>query len=302
MSVQRWINKYLPSDLSGESFVITGANSGIGFELAKIIAKLNGTLYLTVRNKERGEKAKKELLEINPKANITLLDLDLSDFNSIDRFTDYIIKNNIDIDYLYNNAGVYRLPYSLTKEGIEIQTGTNYIGTLYLMNNLIDYLRKLPHQVKVGFVNSVTTYYYKLDFDHFFPSPKDKPIHTYANSKTMTTHMFYYFYKKYENTNVNFYLAHPGSTYTPLIAKGYKNHAIKLLGRKFMKIFFHLPPKACLVYANMIRNIPNGSYTGPRGPLQMSGYPKIYKIKPKQIKNYKKTIEIGIETIDERRR
>ena len=297
MRVNKWIEKYLPSDLSGDTFLITGGNSGIGFELAKIIASLHGKLILTVRNMEKGEQAKQELLKLNPNANITLLKLDLADFDSINQFTDYIIKNNIDIDYLFNNAGVYRLPYSLTKQEIEIQTGTNYIGTLLLMNNLIGYLRKLPHHVKVTFVNSVTTYYYKLDFNHFWPDEKDKPIHTYANTKTMTTHMFYYFYKKYENTNVSFYLAHPGSTYTPLIAKGYQNQTIRLLGRKFMKVFFHLPNKACLVYANSIRDIPNGSYTGPRGPLQMSGFPKIYKLKNKQIKNYEKTIELGNEAI-----
>ena len=301
MKVNKWIDKYLPSDLSGHTFLITGGNSGIGFELAKIIASKNGNLILAIRNMKKGEEAKKVLLEINSNANITLLELDLSDFDSIERFTNYIIKNNIDIDYLFNNAGVYRLPYSLTKQGIEIQTGTNYIGTLMLMNNLITYLTSLPHHVKVTFVNSVTTYYYRLDHNHFFPTEKDNPIHTYANTKTMTTHMFYYFLKKYENTNVSFYLAHPGSTYTPLIAKGYQNQAIRLLGRKFMKIFFHLPNKACLVYAMVLRDIPNGSYIGPRGPLQMSGYPKLLKFKNKYIKNYEKTIEIGLETISTHR-
>ena len=297
MKVKSWIKKYLPSDLTNKTFLITGGNSGIGFELAKIIASLNGKLILTVRNMARGEEAKKALKEINRKADITLLELDLADFNSIHSFTNHIIRNNVDIDYLFNNAGVYRLPYSLTKQGIEIQTGTNYIGTLLLMNNLIDYLKQLSHEVKVCFVNSVTTYYYKYDPEHFFPSEKDKPIHTYANSKSMTTHMFYYFFKKYENTNLKFYLAHPGSTYTPLIAKGYKNHAIKLLGRRFMKIFFHKPEKACLVYASVIRDIPNGSYIGPRGPLEMSGFPKLLKIKNKYIKDYQRTIDLGNETI-----
>ena len=300
MTVKGWIDKHLPNSLEGDTFVITGGNSGIGFELAKIVASLNGKLILACRDIKKGEAAKQELLKINPKANIAVLELDLADFSSINRFSRYIITHKIDIDYLFNNAGVYRLPYSLTKQGIETQIGTNYIGNLLLMNNLMDYLLKLPHQVKVTFVNSVTTYYYKFNQDHFFPTPKDKPIHTYANSKSMVTHLFYYLYKKYENTNVNFYLAHPGSTYTPLIAKGYKNHAIRLLGRKFMKIFFHLPNKACLVYAMVIRNIPNGSYIVPRGLLEMSGFPKLGKIKNKYLKDYQRTIDIGNEEISTR--
>lgn len=301
MKINSWIKKNLPSDLSNKTVLITGGNSGIGFELAKIVTALHSKVILAVRNLSRGEQAKEELLKIDSNADISVLELDLADFNSIDNFTNHIIKNNTDIDYLYNNAGVYRLPYSLTKQGIEIQTGTNYIGTLLLMNNLIDYLTTLSHEVRVCFVNSVTTYYHKFSHDHFFPTEKDKPINTYANSKTMTTHMFYYFFKKYENSNVHFYLAHPGSTYTPLIAKGYKNHAIKLLGRRFMKIFFHRPEKACLVYAIVLSNIPNGSYIAPRGPLEMSGFPKLIKIKNKQIKDYRKTIDIGLETISTHR-
>lgn len=297
MKIKKWIAKNLPDSLSGDTFLITGANSGIGFELAKIVVSLHGNLIMAVRNLAKGKQAKQELLSIDDKAHITVLELDLSDFNSIERFTSYIISNKIDIDYFYNNAGVYRLPYSLTKHGIETQIGINYIGTLLLTNNLVDYFRKLPHQVRICFVNSVVTYYYKYDPDHFFPSPKDKPIHTYANSKSMTTHMFYYFYKKYENTNLSFYLAHPGSTYTPLIAKGYQNQTIRLLGRRIMKTFFHLPNKACLVYAMVIKNIPSGSYITPRGPFELSGYPKIRKLKNKQIKDYQKTIEIGLDTI-----
>ena len=301
MKINNWIKKNLPSDLKNKTVLITGANSGIGFELAKIVTKLHANVILAVRNLSRGEQAREELLKIDENANVSVLELDLADFDSINKFTNHIIKNNIDIDFLYNNAGVYRLPYSLTKQGIEIQTGTNYIGNLLLMNNLIDYLTSLPHEVKVCFVNSVTTYYHKFSHDHFFPTEKDKPIHTYANSKTMTTHMFYYFYKKYENSNVHFYLAHPGSTYTPLIAKGYKNHAVKLLGRRFMKIFFHKPDKACLVYATILSDIPNGSYIAPRGPFELSGYPKLIKLKEKQIKDYQKTIDIGLETISTHR-
>ena len=297
MKIKTWIDNNLPKDLSGKSFLITGSNSGIGYELAKIVASLNGRLYLAVRNLSKGEEAKKELLKINPNAKIDVLELNLADFASIDKFSHYIITNKIDIDYFYNNAGVYRLPYSLTKQCIETQLGTNYIGTLLLMDNLVDYLLSLPHKVKITFVNSVVTYYYKYNIDHFFPTEKDKPIKTYANTKTMTTHMFYYFYKKYEGTNLSFYLAHPGSTFTPLIAKGYQNQSIRYLGRRFMKTFFHLPPKACLVYASVIKDIPNGSYIVPRGLLEMTGFPKLKKIKEKQIKDYEKTVDIGEETI-----
>ena len=99
MNVNKWIDRYLPSDLSDHTFLITGGNSGIGFELAKIIASKNGKLILAIRNISKGEEAKKQLLKINDKIDIQLLELDLADFDSIDRFTDYIIKNNIDIDY-----------------------------------------------------------------------------------------------------------------------------------------------------------------------------------------------------------
>ena len=299
MKIEKWLGKNLASSYKGKTFLITGGNSGIGYEFAKLLTRFDANVIITVRNDKRGEEAKNSILKEYPSASIRVMHLDLADFSSINEFSDTIKKEKIDIDYFFNNAGVYRLPYSLTPQGLEVQTGTNFVGTLLLMNNLIDYFLSLKHEVKICFTGSVTSYYYKLSYNHFYPDENDKPIHTYANTKTMTIHMYHYFLEKYQDTNLEFYLAHPGSTYTPLIAKGYKNQAIRLLGRRFMKIFFHMPNKACLTYAYVLKDIPNGSFIVPRGIGELSGYPKLARLKKKYLYDYLKTIDIGNKLIEE---
>lgn len=130
-------------DLTGQTIIITGANTGIGFHCAIQLAKLNANLILGVRGQNRAEKA---AALIKQKANnstgtIVGLHLDLSHLQAVKEFVIRAKKHcNNRVDILLNNAGVMTTPYQLTSDGFELQMGTNCIGHHYLTKLLLPLL------------------------------------------------------------------------------------------------------------------------------------------------------------------
>lgn len=286
----KWIEKNFNSNLNNKNIIITGANSGIGFEVSYICASLNANIIMAVRNINRGKLAKEKILKDFPKANIDVVELDVSSIDSIYSFKDYIISNNIDIDVFYNNAGILKANGN-TVDGIELIMGTNYFGVVLLNNLLADYLKSLNHEVKVIFTNSIAMYIHSINYNDFFSEKKYKCFKAYAKSKRALTHYFIDYSLKCENSNVKALLVHPGITYTPLIKKSF-NKVIAKLADMFMNIIFHKVDKAALSTMYLLNdNVDNYTYVGPRGLLGMSGYPKEKKIIKSIRKNYNKTIE-----------
>jgi NAD(P)-dependent dehydrogenase (short-subunit alcohol dehydrogenase family) len=128
MSASRWTTSDLPS-LDGRTFVVTGANSGIGREAARGLAGAGAHVVLAVRSTEKGEEAAAEI-----GGSTEVRALDLSDLASIRAFAD---GWDGDIDVLVNNAGVMATPETRTKDGFELQIGTNHLGHFALTNLLL---------------------------------------------------------------------------------------------------------------------------------------------------------------------
>jgi len=293
--IKKWIDKNITIKLENKNVFITGANSGIGFELAKECAYLNANIFMLIRNLNKGQKAKEDILSIYPSTNIELIELDLSSLESIKNA--YEILKTKDIDIFINNAGIFRMPLSYTKDNIEITMATNYIGVLYLNSLLNEYFITLNHPVLNVFTTSITSKMYKINYSDFYSLKTKSYIKRYGRTKVAINNMYYYFLDKYKNSNIIFSLVHPGATYTPLIQKGYKNKVFEHMANIFMKLVFHTPEKAALTDLYAI-NKDSASLVGPRGFLELSGYPKIIKIKKN--KNYMKSVDIGLEEIEKR--
>ena len=289
-NIEKWLNKNLTTNLSNKTIIITGANSGIGFEVSYLCASLNANVIMAVRNLSRGNIAKEKILKDFPNANISLMELDVSSINSIKAFTNNIIENNIDIDVFYNNAGILKAS-GTTVDGIELIMGTNYFGVVLLNNSLFNYFKKLNHEVKVIFTNSVAMYIHRIDYNDFFSTSKYKCFKAYARSKRALTHYFIDYSNKCEKSNIKALLVHPGITYTPLIQKSF-NKVIAKLADMFMNLIFHKVEKAALSTMYLLNDdVNNKTYVGPRGLLGFSGYPKKKKIIKSIKKNYLKTID-----------
>jgi NAD(P)-dependent dehydrogenase (short-subunit alcohol dehydrogenase family) len=129
-------------NLTGKLAVVTGANSGIGFGITKRLAAAGAEVVLAVRNLQKGENAKRELLVTRPGAKLRIEQLDLANLKSIRAFGERLNLQGRPVDYLFNNAGVMTPPSRFaTEDGFELQFGANYLGHFALTGHLLPLLK-----------------------------------------------------------------------------------------------------------------------------------------------------------------
>jgi len=134
-----WTANDMP-DLSGKTVVVTGGNSGIGYEAALQFARKKAHTILACRSLDKANMAAAHIVASNPGAAVEVMELDLSSLASIRNFADAFHKSDRNIDALVNNAGVMALPYRKTVDGFEMQFGTNHLGHFALTGLLLDAL------------------------------------------------------------------------------------------------------------------------------------------------------------------
>ena len=132
MNSAKWTAQDLPR-LDGRTFVVTGANSGIGFAAAREVGRAGARVVLAVRDVAKGEAAAASI-----PGETEVRRLDLADLESVHAFAD---AWEGDLDVLVNNAGVMALPERRTKDGFEMQIGTNHLGHFALTNLLLEHVR-----------------------------------------------------------------------------------------------------------------------------------------------------------------
>ncbi len=134
-----WTPTNLPR-CEGKTFVVTGANSGLGFETTKYLAAQGGRVLMLCRNKAKGEAAMVAIKSsVGADADLTLIDLQLDDLNSVEAAAQAVRDRTDTIDALIANAGIMMTPKRLlTKQGHELQFGTNHLGHFALCARLAD--------------------------------------------------------------------------------------------------------------------------------------------------------------------
>ncbi|MDY7081188.1 MAG: SDR family NAD(P)-dependent oxidoreductase, partial [Halobacteria archaeon] len=129
-------------DMTGKNVVVTGANSGLGFEASKAFAEKGANVVLACRSDARGNKAVKKIEnddEVND-ASVEFMKLDLADLSSIRRFAVNFKDEFSSLDVLCNNAGLMAIPRQETEDGFEMQLGVNHFGHFVLTSRLINWL------------------------------------------------------------------------------------------------------------------------------------------------------------------
>ena len=127
-------------NLEDKRILITGGASGIGYEAARVMASKGAEVILAVRNMEKGQRASDKIKSEFPSANVCIMNLDLGDLKSIKDFAEKFLNQYNCLDLLINNAGVMIPPYKHTKDGFELQFGTNHLGHFALTGRLLPLL------------------------------------------------------------------------------------------------------------------------------------------------------------------
>jgi NAD(P)-dependent dehydrogenase (short-subunit alcohol dehydrogenase family) len=264
-------------DLTEKKVIITGANSGIGFEAAKALAQKGAEVILAVRNVQKGKQAIERIKKENPHAKLVAMDLNLSDLTSVRDFAQNF-KNDYDsLDLLINNAGVMIPPYQKTNDGFELQFGTNHLGHFALTGLLLPILKKTPNS-RVVTLSSIAHRGASIFFDNLNGTKGYKAMKFYGQSKLANL----LFAKELDNRLKQHDIStislacHPGISSTNLFKLGKKDTPPWYLSA-LMKAFLQPASMGALptVYAATDKNLIGGEYIGPDGRGNRKGYPAI---------------------------
>lgn len=269
----KWLSKNCLHSLQGKTVLITGANSGIGFKEAETMLYLGANVVMACRNPQKAAAARDALLKDYPDANVTLMQLDMADFSSIDAFSKRLIEEKIDVDVFVNNAGVFHQPNQKTANGFELVLGTNYLGVYYLTERILPYLSSLPHEVR--YVNTISIIHKigKIRYEDFYCEKRYNNFRVYARSKLCLARYSYALANKCLDTNVRVAMIHPGISMTPLGVNGFGG-IVQRLAQAF-KGCFNSPEKSSLALAYVLeKEIQDGSIIGPNAFWGGWGYPK----------------------------
>ena len=137
---------YQESDVPGQlgkTALVTGANTGIGYDAARVLATTGARVLLGCRSEERADVAIRKIKAIKPEADVEWLPLDLASLASVEAAAD-IVRGESQLDLLINNAGVMIPPKQLTEDGFELQFGVNHLGHFALTGHLLSKLKDQP--------------------------------------------------------------------------------------------------------------------------------------------------------------
>jgi NAD(P)-dependent dehydrogenase (short-subunit alcohol dehydrogenase family) len=278
MKMGKWTLKHM-DDLRGKVIIVTGGNSGLGFESVKAFAGNGASVVLASRNMQKGEAAKTEILEKLPTGKIEVLELDLMNLESIGAFVKQFEETNDRLDVLLNNAGIMTTPYFKTKDGFEGQMGTNHLGHFALTAQLMKKIKATPGSRIVN-VSSSAHRFGKMDFNNLlFEDGKDySPMKAYGRSKLANLLFTYELQRHMESSGIDAIAlaSHPGASRTNLDRYLKGKFWFKLIGPLFGLMTMSQEQGALpQIRASVDANVEGGQFYGPH--RNMTGYPVVVK-------------------------
>jgi NAD(P)-dependent dehydrogenase (short-subunit alcohol dehydrogenase family) len=275
----KWTAADIP-DQAGRRVIVTGANSGLGFETALALAAHGAEVTLAVRDTTKGDAAAEAIQTRAPQASLEVRRLDLADLSSVDEFAWLWREAHPDgLDLLINNAGIMAIPRRETADGFEMQLGTNHLGHFALTGRLIDAMR--PHG-RVVTVSSQAHRMGRMDFDDLMGERKYGAWRAYGQSKLANLLFTRELAERLQRaeSSVAAAAAHPGYASTHLQAVG-----PEMRGQGWMNSVMGVANKVLAqsaamgalptLYAATSPEVRSGDYVGPDGFGEQRGHPKL---------------------------
>jgi NAD(P)-dependent dehydrogenase (short-subunit alcohol dehydrogenase family) len=272
--MSKWTSEFI-GDLRGKKIIITGSTHGIGFEAARVLATKGAEVILAVRNSQKGERALEKIISLNGSIKAAVMQVDLTDLDSVKRFASGYSSRFERLDVLINNAGVMIPPHGRTKHGFELQFGTNHLGHFALTAHLLPVLASTPLS-RVVTVSSIAARNARIDFNNLDGSKGYNPMKFYRQSKLANLLFAIELQNRLERAALSTIsvACHPGISATNLLSRGTGRETGKIM-MALMGLVAQPADRGALptLYAATNPDLHGGEFIGPDGPGNHKGYP-----------------------------
>lgn len=271
-----WTADHVP-DQTGRVAVVTGANSGIGFETTKALADHGGTVIMACRNERRAADARERIRESVQGADLRIEELDLASLDSVADCAERLKEADLSIDLLINNAGVMGIPRRETVEGFEFQFGVNHLGHFALTGRLLE---QIAPGGRVVCVSSEVHRQGAIDFEDLHGEESYGRWSAYAQSKLANVLFAFELDRRLESAgrDVTGFAVHPGYADTKLQDRSARGSRVRAALMRLLDALVAQPPDAGarpVLYAATAPDVPRRSYVGADGLLNLRGPPRV---------------------------
>jgi NAD(P)-dependent dehydrogenase (short-subunit alcohol dehydrogenase family) len=268
------------SSVPDKIVVVTGANTGLGFQLSLRLARTGAHVVMACRSLQRAERARERLLGDIPAARTTVLPLDVAEMESISEFRTLFARQVGYLDLLINNAGIFGAPLSRNSAGHELHLATNYLGPFALTGALLPLIRERPG-ARIVNVGSLAHRFGTLCPHELNPREGDyNAWRAYARSKVaLLTYTIELGRRLRErDSNIIALGAHPGMASTDIAKNSPRGNPKSAIRKWFNKTMERLIPSAAeavepILHAACAAGVRGGDYYGPGGWLEIAGAP-----------------------------
>ena len=278
----KWTARDIPAQ-EGRSAVVTGTG-GLGFESAMALARAGGAVVIAGRNPGKGAAAVAKIRGAAPGADVRFEHLDLASLASVADFSRRLRGERDGLDLLINNAAVMMPPgRQETRDGFELQLGTNYLGHFALTARLLPLLRR-GRDPRVVTLSSIAARNGAIDFADLNAGRGYRPMRAYSQSK-LACLMFAFELQRRSHAGgwgVSSLAAHPGIARTDLLHNAPGRRSAVGLARTLLWFLFQPAAQGALptLFAATAPQAKPGGYYGPHGPGEARGYPALSKAPP----------------------
>ncbi|MEL6890007.1 MAG: oxidoreductase [Actinomycetota bacterium] len=281
--MSEWTTDDIP-DQTGRTVMITGANSGIGFEAAKELVARGAHVVLACRSVPKADAAVAEIVAGDPPGSTEVLELDLSDLDSVRTAAETFLAAHDRLDVLINNAGLMATPKRTTAQGLELQFGVNHLGHFALTGLLLGALAAAGTEQMPARVVTISSQAHRsgqIDLDDLHASGKYSPWGAYGQSKLANLLFMRELDRRCEEAGlpITSVAAHPGGSNTNLGNESAGDVFSKVLGfvrPVFQKVMTQSAAMGALptLRAAVDPDVAGGDYYGPDGFGEMRGHPE----------------------------